>query len=102
MTTLQIFDLRIFDRAQRYVPDRDQRPAKIGTRVATSAALACLLVLSYPQSVSSQSIELVRVNVAKVDDGFRASKLVGQSVVNDKNEKIGSLDDIVIGRDGTL
>jgi sporulation protein YlmC with PRC-barrel domain len=31
--------------------------------------------------------------------GCRASKLMGKSVVNEKNEKIGRLDDLVIARD---
>lgn len=34
--------------------------------------------------------------------GMRASKIVGSAVYNDKNEKIGSVDDIVIGNDKTL
>jgi sporulation protein YlmC with PRC-barrel domain len=34
--------------------------------------------------------------------GMRASKIVGSSVYNDKDEKVGSIDDIVIGNDKTL
>jgi len=34
--------------------------------------------------------------------GMRASKIVGSSVYNDHNEKIGSVDDLVIGNDKTL
>ncbi|MGD0103192.1 MAG: PRC-barrel domain-containing protein [Rhodopila sp.] len=34
--------------------------------------------------------------------GLRASKIVGSSVYNDHDEKIGSIDDLVIGRDHTL
>jgi len=41
-------------------------------------------------------VALVKVDVAVVAKGYRASKLLGTGIVNDKNEKIGSLDDIVI------
>ena len=34
--------------------------------------------------------------------GLRASKIVGSSVYNDHDEKIGSIDDVVIGNDKTL
>ena len=34
--------------------------------------------------------------------GMRASKIVGSSVYNDRDEKIGSIDDLVIGNDKTL
>ena len=34
--------------------------------------------------------------------GMRASKIVGSSVYNDHNEKVGSVDDVIIGSDKTL
>nr|WP_294560385.1 PRC-barrel domain-containing protein [uncultured Rhodopila sp.] len=34
--------------------------------------------------------------------GVRASKVIGSSVYNDKDQKIGSIDDLVIGTDQTL
>jgi sporulation protein YlmC with PRC-barrel domain len=40
------------------------------------------------------------VNPVMTDNGdVRASKVIGSSVYNDKNEKIGSIDDILIGKD---
>jgi len=42
-------------------------------------------------------------NKVMTDNGsMRASKIVGSSVYNDHNEKIGSVDDLVIGNDKTL
>ena len=35
-------------------------------------------------------------------DGHRASKLRGATVVNSKNEKIGELDDLIVGKDRVL
>ena len=41
-------------------------------------------------------------NAVMTDNGgMRASKIVGSSVYNDHNEKIGSVDDLVIGNDKT-
>jgi sporulation protein YlmC with PRC-barrel domain len=34
--------------------------------------------------------------------GMRASKIVGTSVYNDKDEKVGSIDDLIIGTDRSL
>ena len=41
----------------------------------------------------------MKVDVALVDKGYRVSKVMGQTVVNDKNEKIGTLDDVILGQD---
>ena len=32
--------------------------------------------------------------------GYRASKVIGSSVVNDANETIGTVDDLLVSRDG--
>jgi hypothetical protein len=47
-------------------------------------------------------IDVVVVDVVAVADGYRASKLRGTKVVNQKNESIGSLDDLVVGKDRVL
>jgi sporulation protein YlmC with PRC-barrel domain len=69
---------------------------------ALITALVVLLILAYPAPVLSQDVRLVTVDVTVVGQGYRASKLIGQSVTNDKNEKVGSLDDIIIGHDKSL
>jgi hypothetical protein len=46
------------------------------------------------------AIALVRVDVTVVAKGYRATGLIGHSVRNDKNDKIGSLDDLMISKDG--
>jgi hypothetical protein len=52
--------------------------------------------------VLSQGVQLVKGDVAVVATGYRVSKLIGTGVTNDKNEKIGTLDDIVIGQNRDL
>jgi len=71
-----------------------------GRGLAIAFAIAAL-ASSLPQPVfAQQPVAIVEVNVKAVDEGFRASKLIGDSVVNDKGEKIGNIDDIVVGRNG--
>ena len=48
---------------------------------------------------SYSQTELVIVDVKAVARRYRASKLIGTNVMNDKNEKIGDIDEIVVGRD---
>jgi len=43
-----------------------------------------------------------RNSVMTDNGGMRTSKIVGSSVYNDKDEKIGSIDDLIIGSDKTL
>jgi hypothetical protein len=47
-----------------------------------------------------QTVELVKVDVQKLAVGYRASKVVGSSVVNDANETIGKIDDLLVSPDG--
>jgi sporulation protein YlmC with PRC-barrel domain len=44
-------------------------------------------------------IAIVRVDVARVALGQRASKLVGAAIVNNKDERIGTIDDLVVSTD---
>jgi len=64
--------------------------------------LCGLLMLAAPGPVLSQAVQLVTVDVNVVAQGYRVSKLTGNSVTNDKNEKVGTLDDFVIGHDRSL
>jgi hypothetical protein len=47
-----------------------------------------------------QKIDIARVDVQKVAAGYRASKVIGSSVLNDANETIGKIDDLLVTRDG--
>ena len=50
--------------------------------------------------VAPQTVELAKVNVQKLAAGYRASKVIGSSVVNDANETIGKIDDLLVSPDG--
>jgi hypothetical protein len=68
---------------------------------APTAALIALLATVAPP-VLSQGVDLVVVNVAAVGKGYRTSKLTGSTLVNDKNERIGTIDDLIIDQERVL
>jgi sporulation protein YlmC with PRC-barrel domain len=77
--------------------------ARSRLRAAGAALVLGLMpVVLVPSPAFPQGVELVKVDVSVVGKGLRTSKLLGQSVVNDKDQKIGSLDDIVVGDDHSL
>lgn len=45
---------------------------------------------------AQQTINVVKTDVVSVATGFRASKIIGESVVNDANETVGKVDDIIV------
>ena len=47
-----------------------------------------------------QTVELAKIDVQKLAAGYRASKVIGSSVVNEENEVIGKIDDLLISPDG--
>ena len=72
--------------------------------VLAAAAVATATALATPAFVLAQgppqTIQLTKVDVIKVATGYRASKVIGTSVVNDANDTVGKIDDIIIGQDG--
>ena len=66
-------------------------------------ALASTVVLLAPTSSGAQGTQPVGVTIAEmkdVVDGWSAKKhVLGKPVYNDKNEKIGAIDDVIISPD---
>jgi hypothetical protein len=65
--------------------------------VLAGVALAGAFVPRVPAAVA-----FVVVDVVAVADGYRFSKLRGQTIYNSTNETIGQLDDMIIGKDRVL
>jgi sporulation protein YlmC with PRC-barrel domain len=78
--------------------NRRSRPLAFAMTAATIAAFATI----GPTRVPAQDVALVKVDVSVLAKGYRASKLIGSGVVNDKNEKIGSIDDLILSQDKVL
>ena len=72
--------------------------------VLATAAIAAATALAAPAFVlaqgTPQTVQLMKVDVIKVATGYRASKVIGASVVNEANDTVGKVDDIIIGQDG--
>jgi sporulation protein YlmC with PRC-barrel domain len=47
-------------------------------------------------AIPARAAQLIEVDEKQVGEAYRASKLIGSSVVNDKSEKIGSIDDLIV------
>jgi PRC-barrel domain protein len=69
-----------------------------------AAAVAAATALATPVFVlaqgAPQTVQLTKVDVVKVATGYRATKVIGSSVVNEANDTVGKVDDIIIGQDG--
>jgi sporulation protein YlmC with PRC-barrel domain len=93
-----------------YAPDRNRaRNARMEANRKRLLALAMIMamlgllaIVVNPKSAASQGVQLIKVDVALVAKGHRASKLIGASVTNDKNENVGSIDDIIIDQKRVL
>jgi sporulation protein YlmC with PRC-barrel domain len=63
---------------------------------------ALAVALAASPALSQAGVALVKVDLSVVSKGYRMSKLIGTTVINDKNEKIGTVDDIVADKDKKL
>lgn len=70
---------------------------KLILAVSLIACMPMLAVAVHAQG-TPQTVVRYKVDIANVAVGFRASKLVGASVINDANEKIGKVDDLIVTR----
>ena len=69
--------------------------------LASAAIIGVMLLAAHANAQGvPQSVEITKVDVQKVAAGYRASKVVGSSVVNDANQTIGKIDDLLVTRDG--
>jgi hypothetical protein len=71
---------------------------RIRTASNSSLALAVMLLLT-ASAPSAQQVTLVAPDVKEVAKGYRADDLKLRSVVNDKGDIIGHIDDFIFGRD---
>src|SRR5258705_11068000 len=75
-------------------PTRVKRRSS-GWMIWTALAVALAAGPALPQA----GVQLIKVDLSVVAKGYRMSKLVGATVINDKNEKIGTIDDVVADKD---
>jgi sporulation protein YlmC with PRC-barrel domain len=61
--------------------------------------LGVIILVLIPSPASTQEVTLVAPDVKEVAKGYRAGALEQKTVVNDKGENIGHIDDFIFGRD---
>ena len=68
------------------------------TFILLSAVAAAAAVLSGPvhAQLAPQTVTLMKVDPQTLATGYRSSKIVGSTVVNDANQTVGSIDDLII------
>jgi sporulation protein YlmC with PRC-barrel domain len=64
-----------------------------------TALAAFAVTLAAGPALPQAGVQLVKVDLSIVAKGYRMSKLIGSSVINDKNEKIGTVDDVIADKD---
>ena len=72
---------------------------RIRTFFNSALALGGVLMALTPAVASAQEVALVAPDVKEVAKGYRADDLKLRSVVNDKGDIIGHIDDFIFGRD---
>ena len=66
-------------------------------------AVLTVVMLSKPiDHVAAQEIGLTPLEATEVAKGYSADALKFRSVVNDKHERIGRINDFIFGKDGTV
>jgi hypothetical protein len=72
------------------------------TMLLASAAMIGVTLLAVHAKAQGipQTVEITKVDVQKVAAGYRASKVIGSSVLNEANQNIGKIDDLLVTRDG--
>jgi PRC-barrel domain len=74
------------------------RTSPVSRRTLSAAALSVAgLATAFASSAWAQAaVQLAVLDVKAVAQGYRVSKLIGERVDNEKNEKIGTLDDLIV------
>ena len=75
-------------------------PVLISLVAASSFAVAGVVAPGVFAQGTPQSVALTKIDVVQVANGYRASKVIGENVVNDANETVGKVDDIILSSDG--
>jgi hypothetical protein len=77
------------------------RTCLLAACVAAVAGAAILPLPVLAQGVP-QTLSMMRVDPASLATGYRTSKVVGAPVVNEAKEKVGTIDDLIVTKDGKV
>jgi hypothetical protein len=66
------------------------------TRLAGAAVIAAALGGPAFSQGAPQTLSLMKVDPTSLATGYRTSKVVGSTVVNEANETVGTIDDLIV------
>lgn len=66
------------------------------TLLASAAVLAVTMGGTAFSQGTPQTVTLMKVDPASLATGYRTSKVVGATVVNEANETVGTIDDLIV------
>lgn len=66
------------------------------TLLACAAALAAVMSGPVRSQGAPQTLSLMKVDPQSLATGYRTSKVVGSTVVNETNETVGTIDDLIV------
>lgn len=74
------------------------------SRLFLTAACLATLALSLPALAQGapQTLSMTKIDPTSLATGYRTSKVVGSAVVNEAKENIGTVDDLIVTKDGTV
>jgi hypothetical protein len=90
------------DGGARHTRPRGSPRSRWSIALSTCVAGVAMMIVAPVPVASAVPVELVVVDVVQVANGYRASKLRGVTVSNPQNQKIGDLDDLIVGKDRVL
>ena len=66
------------------------------TLLAGAAVLAAVLGGPASSQGTPQTVSLMKVDPQSLATGYRTSKVVGSTVINEANETVGTIDDLIV------
>ena len=69
---------------------------RLSTLIAGAAVLAAGLGSPVLAQGAPQTVSLMKVDPQSLATGYRTSKVVGSTVVNEANETVGTIDDLIV------
>ena len=69
---------------------------RLSTLIAGAAVLAAGLGSPVLAQGTPQTVSLMKVDPQSLATGYRTSKVVGSTVVNEANETVGTIDDLIV------
>jgi sporulation protein YlmC with PRC-barrel domain len=70
--------------------------------LASTALLATIASAQTPTTTTDRAASSATMSSSQLQGDWRASKVVGLSVYNDNNEKLGSINDLVMDKSGNI